>query len=662
MKSYVLYLQGLYGAVFSDIAEYYPNLRSDCERDASRLLSLVDARGLPFLMVDLVAAGKHFDKCLSTGLLTHFEMVGFRPFRRGGTIPRLFKGLFLRVFDDFGVLRDDLDVASVRFLRQLFYMAKKVKVACSDSKTWEHVNEFFKIDQEVRAPSLPWNDDVFWAHDAVDLHFGDHNVVHPTPLFRSVFNERPDDEKSLSIPGWSDLDVVQRTADIVASTLGGFDPLEWKAKHGPGAVSDQRRTQFKYDFPNWPEKLSTVFPCADFGFSSFSTWATAVRGSGIRKGFSPNEPPSKLIAVPKTLKGPRLIASEPVAHQWCQQIIKDFLTTRLSKTPIAESIHFRDQTQNQEFAKRASHTQSHVTVDLSSASDRLSCWTVERCFRRNTKLLAALHASRTRWVVNTIDRKSPKYHILRKFACMGSACTFPVQSYVFSILAHASVLLARDMYPSITSLRKISQEVRVFGDDIIVPVDAWAILQGLLSHLGLQVNHSKTYGTGKFRESCGLDAYDGHNVTPTYTMTYPDVSRPESIVSAVATHNNLVLQGYWRAASYTESIVRSIGRFPAIPNVPTGSGLFGWFDYGHRGNSHLETRWNPSLHRLEYRADRVVTRSFRSPVEEDTTLLQYFTEVQGPPLQSGERLGTMSIPAVSIRRGWVSLEDMAQKA
>jgi len=652
MESYVTYLQGLYTALCLTVAEHYPILRRDCERDVSRLLSLIDARGLSFLMIDLVAAGKHFDSCLSAGRLTAYGSAGFRPYRRGGVIPRLFKGLHLRVFDDFGVLRVDPDVASIRFLRQLFYGAKKVKVPCSDSRTWEHVHEFFETDTEVRSPSLSWNDDELGLDRLPNLHFGDSVDVRPTPLFGSF---EPKADEPTFTPGFGCLDAVQRTADIVAATLGRFDPYEWRSKHGPGAVSDQRRTQFKYDFPSWPEKLSTVFPLADFGFANFSSWAAAVRSGGIHSKYSSNEPPSRLIAVPKTLKGPRLIASEPVSHQWCQQSIKDYLTTRLAKTPISESIHFRDQTENQEFARRASHTQSHVTVDLSSASDRLSCWTVERCFRRLPSLVAALHASRTRWVVNTIDRKSPKYHVLRKFACMGSACTFPVQSFVFSILAISSVLYSRGERVTLKSVRRVSQEVRVFGDDIIIPSDSWVVLQGLLRHLGLKVNHSKTYENGKFRESCGLDAYDGHDVTPTYTMTYPDASRPESIVSAVATHNNYVLSGYFAAADYTASAVRKLGRH-AIAYVPTGSGLFGWFDHGLVGNSHLESRWNPDLHRLEYRAERVVTRSARIPVEEDSTLLQYFTEAQTPPRRSGERLGKMSKSATSIRRAWVSLE------
>jgi hypothetical protein len=324
----------------------------------------------------------------------------------------------------------------------------------------------------------------------------------------------------------------------------------------------------------------------------------------------------------------------------------------LRRTPIASSIHFRDQTYNQRLALRASHTQSHATIDLSSASDRLSCWLVERIFRRLPSLVEALHASRTRWVVNTIDRKSPKHHLLRKFACMGSACTFPVQSYVFCILAVSSVLYSRGIRPTISSVRAASREVLVFGDDIIIPIDCWEQLQGLLSDLGLKVNQAKTFGTGMFRESCGLDAWNGHDVTPTYTITYPDVSRPESIASSVETHNNFVKRGWYGVADYAKSRVLEERRF-AIPHVPLGSGTFGWYDHNMVGNDLLRKRFNPFTMQVERHCTVVESTMKRTPTGRNSQLLQYFTEVRPVPFIRGDRIGVAERSRTSIRTRWV---------
>jgi hypothetical protein len=653
MKSYVQYLLGLYEAILSEIAEYDPRLYVDSRRDSSRLLSLVESRGLSYLTMDLVDAGKHFDQCLAAERLTKFEIAGFRPFRRRGIIPRLFKGLFQRVFDDSGALRAVPDVACIRFLRQLFYAAKKVKIPCDDSRTWEQVHEFFETDQEVRSPTLNWADDELRIDDLSHLHLGDDTGVDPAPLLQLCSSCDALGEESLSFEPEL-LEVTQRVADCISALVGRFDASDWRAKHGPGAVADQDHTQFKYDFPTWPAKLDHAFPCAMFGFANYGAWAGWLGEKGSWTLYRDHEPPSKLIAVPKTLKGPRLIASEPVSHQWCQQMIKDFLAHRLRYTPISQSIHFNDQTENQEFARSASHTGSHATIDLSAASDRVSCWLVERIFRRNPTLVEALHACRTRWVVNTIDKKSPQYHKLRKFACMGSACTFPVQSYIFAILAVSCVLFERRIPVSIASIRRISREVRVFGDDIIIPIDSWEVLQGLLGYLGLKVNCKKTFGTGKFRESCGMDAYDGTDVTPVYSMTYPDVSRPESIVSAVMTHNNFAMRGYWRVAAYIKSTVDRLRRF-SFPYLPVGSGIFGWYTLWCDYTGHLRRRWNRWLHRLEYRVDCVRTRTTRKPVERDSALHQYFTEAAKPPTRKDERIGVQQRPRVTLTRRWEAL-------
>jgi len=652
MKSFVSYLQGLYSAYLSDIAVRIPPLRVDSERDASRLLSLVRSRGLSFLMIDLPTAGKHFDRALSSGHLSSFCIAGFRPYKRGTSVPRLFKGLMLRVFDENGVLRSDPDITSISLLRQLFYGAKKVEVACSDSRTWEHVHEFFQTDRGVRLPSLNWDEDLLRTDNLPRLHFGDVDVTVPVPLLDLIGDDDQDEVPPAIDPAL--YDATQSVADIVASSLGVFEGSEWRAKHGPGAVSDQHHTFFKYDFPSWPDKLGSVFPMAEFAFANLASWADFANNEGSSDLFSSHEFPSKLIAVPKTLKGPRLIASEPVAHQWCQQMIKDYFVDRLASTPIASSIHFRDQTFNQEAARLASHNQTHVTVDLSSASDRISCWSVERLFRRLPSLVSALHASRTRWISNEIDKCSPRFHKLRKFSCMGSACTFPVQTYLFTVLAISSVLYSRGWKYTIHNIRRVSKEVLVFGDDIIVPVDGWDALQGLLGGLGLEINQQKTYGSGSFRESCGLDAFDGNDVTPTYSITYPEVSRPESIASCVETHNNFFAKGLWATAEFVKSKVASLRRF-RLMNVPVGSGAFGFTSY-YCDNDHLRSRYNRDLQRMEYRADVLSSTTKRVLPKSDSLLLQYFTVARVAPLfLEGDRLGIAKRARTNLRPRWVVL-------
>jgi hypothetical protein len=655
MKRDIQYLQGLYCALFDDLALKFPHLQREFDRDYSRLLSYVEARGLPYLMVDLPAAAKAIDTALSVGFLTPNGLPGFRPASKVGPIPHHFKGLFLEVFDKFGVLRADCSLSAIRALRQIFLMAKKYKIACEDSKTWEHVNEFYTVDREVRSPTLNWDEDELCIANSRHLHFCNADIVSAAPLFGHGLVCHDSTRGPLSIYLRGALDAVQKTADIVSSKFGEFDPAEWRAKHGPGAVADQRHTQFKYDFPNWPAKLEGSFPYSQLAFANYEHWIESLTETDTNE--LAHESPSKLIAVPKTLKGPRLIAAEPTSHQWCQQILLDFFSGRIKATPICNSVDFRSQEVNRNLALAASLDGSFATIDLSSASDRVSCWVVERMFRRNPSVLLALHASRTRWIQNRIDKKSPQYHKLRKFSSQGSACTFPVESIIFAIIAIGAVLFKRGVPITEENIRLLSREVRVFGDDIVIATDAAELNLEILDWLGNKPNLAKSYLTGLFRESCGMDAYAGKEVTPVYVTSTPDESRPESIISSVDVHNNLYSRGYYNIARYVKSTVLQRRRY-LFREVAVGSGTFGWWSDEHYNFLPGKTRFNSFTQKMEAQLDVPKSVSKRDPAKGSGQVLQYFTEAafSNQEFILGERIGIPVRSSHKIVRQWVPVE------
>ena len=635
-KSYEEFVLGLYGSMLLDIEVSRPSLQVECRRDYKRLLSLMEHRGLPYYLVDLPAFGKHFDLCLSQGHLTRSCIAGFSGFKRSVPIPKLFKGLVRRVFHDTGELRVDPDVYSIQAIRQLCTAVKKLRVECPDSSTWEHVNEFFKIDIEVQSPSLDWDDDFPDFHASAGLHFADQLTWKPDDpdLFQGCgsfdFAKRANMADRLL--------ALQRVADAVVASIGGFNPLEWRFRHGPGAVSDLVGSKYKYLFPSWPDRLDRVFPLCEFAFANYADWADAIGSEESSLLYSKSESPSRLIAVPKTFSGPRLIASEPTSHQWCQQSIRDFLMSRTEATVLGSCISFRDQVPNQVFARRASHTGSHSTIDLSSASDRISCWLVERIFRRSPSVLEAMHASRTRWIRQDIDRASPSFHRLRKFSTMGSAITFPVQSIVFAIIAISEVLSNEGLPVTYDTIRHAARRVRVFGDDIIVPIHAHEDVVEMLHYLRLKVNPTKTFCSGKFRESCGFDAYDGHDVTKVSIISIPSVSKPESVLSSVDTHNNFYNRGWFEVSAYIKRTVETLRRY-AFPVKHPDSGAIGWSSGWGEYSCRLKRRWNPTLHRMEVLATLPRGSATKTPVDSSTMVLQYFTEALHPPLSSEERLG-----------------------
>jgi hypothetical protein len=137
------------------------------------------------------------------------------------------------------------------------------------------------------------------------------------------------------------------------------------------------------------------------------------------------EQPVKVVLVPKTLKGPRVIAEEPCCMQYVQQGIRDVLYDLLENKNRFTSghINFRDQTVNQSLALASSSDGRLATIDLSDASDRVPYDLALLMFQSNPEVMEAIDSCRSlRAVLPSGQVIGP----LRKFASMGSALCFPV--------------------------------------------------------------------------------------------------------------------------------------------------------------------------------------------------------------------------------------------
>lgn len=592
------------------------------DRDCHRLLSLKENHGISFFTISMPRMGKHFDKCLSTGRLTASGIHGFGSFRRRSTIPYLFRDMWSRVFHEDGLLREEPDINAILFLRQMLYAFKKYRMECDVKATEESVREFFSVDLSLRRPSLLWGDLHRESWNSRTVHLKDGLSTGNSPALFDSDAEQVDD---------SLLEAIQQTADFVSSEFGWFEPSEYRTKHGRGSVADlQKARESKFLFPSWPARLERVFPSSEFAFANYDRWVDAVRGVDQDPILRDVDTYSRLIAVPKTQKGPRLIACEPTANQWCQQAVLDFLSRRLAYTPLGGMISFRNQELNRSLARSASASGSHWTIDLSSASDCVSLWLVERIFRANTTLLDALDATRTSWVRNLVSTKSPEYITLRKFSTQGAATTFPVQSIIYATVI-LGVLSWMSSGHGVTSAswRQHVGSVRVFGDDLIVPKEAGPHVIQVLTYLGFKVNPDKTFGTGKFRESCGMDAYDGVDVTPAYYLDRYDAQKPSSVATLVDSSNNFFAKGFWNAAKWIESTLpRHIRENMRV--VGPVDGAIGFVSFCGYHDGHLRRRRNHELHRYEVLTYAVKAKGTHIGTNDNAALLQYFTEEPSP--------------------------------
>lgn len=637
LKSLVESLVSVYEALFKDLYYAFPQLKRDFEMDLNTLRLAATNRGISTFVLDLPALGKHLDRCLA---MSKWTLSGL-PFSQGDSVcrrlPKFLRGLYKLVFSEEGTLRDDYSVEAIISLRQVLCLAKKVPLPFSEEALDASVSDLFTEDACLPKPEK------FWTADHLS-----------TCMIRNAFSgfsrSRYYNQKVAMNSQKESVSVVLTCLDAVSrrvcAALGSYDPFMWRFRHGPGAISQRPGTVHnKYQWYGWSDRLESVYPIAEHGFHSYVAWAGATYLMRL-PGYTPV---SRLVAVPKTYQKPRLIAAEPSEHQWCQQNLWHYFRTNSALTWIDNFVRFRDQSLNQELCISGSKDGSLATVDLKSASDRVSCHAVGCFFRHNLDLLNALRATRTQFLEQRLTESQPERLELRKFSTMGSACTFPVETLMFLGIALSCVLTRRQLKPTVKNIVSLQGEVAVFGDDIIVPSDCRELLQSTLEVLDFKVNESKTFSEGFFRESCGVDCYRGVDVTPVYVRSLC-MDTPESLSSVVDCTNNFYHKFYLHVSAYLESTLQ---QHKTLATVRAGSGHFGL--HSRVGTSFYRRRWNKNLQREEVRILSSVTKTSTADQEDDTMLHQFFTELPGP--YTKWEAGVRSCPSLELQAKWVDLHE-----
>ncbi len=621
MKSQLSSMLEIWEAASFDATSACATSLLEAERDFSRLKEATHARGLTTFVIDLPSLDP-----LLTSLLEN-ERVHFEgPFtgRRSKTDarPKFLWQFWSLVCDSQGYLLTTPNPDAIAAIRQLSCFFKKYEVQCSPARVKNAVDEFYAIEAKLTPPNLDWCGD----------HLGSNAGNSFARSFEAVDLPLLGHSDSPSDPGFlRRLDQVSR---ILVSELGTFDSMSDASletgyfKHGPGAVSNLKGKGYKYSFPAWSEKLEGLFPF---------DWC-----SGAPLGSSPLsrvESPSALLAVPKTAKTPRLIASEPVEHQFCQQKLYTWMDYRFSKSIIGQFVDLHNQELSQLLVAKASRDRSLATLDLSSASDRVTCRHIECLFDANRTVLDALHATRTRWIEDRVSKSNDNV-ILKKFASMGSAMTFPIQCVFFLAVALAS---AGAWHPK--SIRNLRGQVRVFGDDIIIPNHAYAACVTNLHYLGLKVNVAKSFSHGHFRESCGADYWCGFDVTPVKPKSLC-ADTPVGVQALIDLSNNLYLKGWWKASNRVLKMIPSRLRrnvFLSSDGVP---GVI-----SHSSRKLAPLKWDHHLHR--YYVPHVVVVKHNERVRQDNSfaLREFFSRpfMELNPRETGtKRMGAAAYAASRV--------------
>lgn len=493
------------------------------DRDLREIEDRVSYEGLSFLTKTLPKFYKHILMCLENRVYT--PMPGFSR-RRNGPLPKFCGGLVDGLFGQDGSILTDPDPMCLYCLNTLLCFMYKVPFGHTEEQMEKKYQEYCTLENTLSdVPTL----------DDVGSKICDNAILLGNRLFKGfAISEMP--------------------------------------KGGPGAVAGKEKGFGKYRFSpfdqfaeefcweDWLSAYSHLDP-KEFESSDFSAEAL--------QEMSP--PPARAVCVEKDARGPRLISCEPKEFMWLQQAIGRSMMSWLESHPLTRGhLNFTDQSVNAALALSASKDGKYATLDLQDASDRLTLACVRLLLPSN--LVRKLEACRSEY--SDLMPDIP----LKKFAPMGSACCFPVESVIFWLLAVATV-----EYETGWDSLKASRHVFVYGDDIIVASGFATSVTKTLELFGMKVNKNKSFYQGPFRESCGCDALNGSDVTAIKLKAQIPHHRGDtnSILSLIEASNLLWKGGFWQTSNELRKIVEKNLRRPLLIGSDGGP-LLSWFSFTTR--------------------------------------------------------------------------------
>ncbi len=451
--------------------ESSPSLRNsipfNCAREIERDFRYIESRtkheGLEFLTVQLPRLGKWFDRVLSGN--NEALVQGFKPYTTLQTSEGNFAcPLFLRIYAytlHESSICDQERAEVFRLYRSLLFLFYKLEVPLETRMLDANLHKWKFIEDQL--------------------------THHEYPEYYSQ--------------------VVTKIRELISSLFsGGEHCFEIdNPRHGPGAVAGREVGDGKWENPAFIRPLHLTYSWYDtyFGYR-LDDGMTPCHMLGKRLCLFETQLPSieatsRLLFVPKDSRGPRTISCEPKELMFLQQSVCHKLMAFIHSRTHGE-VNFIDQTVNQRLARSSSVDQNMATLDLEDASDRISKKLISLVFPDwMHEYLFALRSVHTRLPDGTLFRHHAKY------APMGSALCFPIESVLFWAIARVSLA---------DSASDPIEGVYVYGDDVILPPPAVDNFINYCTMLALRVNTSKSYTHGPFRESCGFDAWKGLNVTP----------------------------------------------------------------------------------------------------------------------------------------------------
>jgi hypothetical protein len=513
----------------------------------------------------------------------------------------------LQVFDKDGKLLDSPSITAIIHVRQFCRMWKKINLECSSERNRAAINGYIKCEQDLES---------------------------------MILDPNSSDSRRFSIVSgilWSNV-LSKVHNSILDQTL--------VPKHGPGVVADRISNNSKYIWRRWHQRLEHLFPVSKFAYHNEIGYLEC---SDVLSLLNPDqEQPVRVVFVPKTVKTPRVIAVEPACNQYIQQALSTKLCSLIERDRLTGGhVNFTDQSVNAKLALESSKSGNFATLDLSEASDRVHNSVVKLLLSSAPLVLEAVQSCRS----TSAKLPDGTLRSLSKFASMGSALCFPIEAMVFYTICVERIIRKLNLPLSAKSVAYASNLVFVYGDDLIVPKDMVESVITGLEAFGLKVNHCKSFWTGKFRESCGVEAYDGVDVTTSYFRRVLPNSRRDvrSIISAVELGNQLHNKWFFKTATLLFDIARKFGDIPSVPNDAHCFGI-------HDDNFHRDhCRFNGNLQRLEVKTFVFKPKKVPDIIDSYPALMKWFLSSANSAADNDRYIRSVGRGTLAVKRQWCGL-------
>lgn len=511
------FIPRLYENVITDISKECGVKATEAQRDVQTIKHRLSCEGYAFVTTVLPQLGKAIGSAFQSGRL--MAPSSFHRMTGSQALPSFLQGLTRHVFDIDGALLEDASELHVSGLRQICFLMHKYQRPYTEEQERSTLNKMMQVNT-----SLP---------------------------------------KTIMA---SDLTLVDRTVlalanSIIREMMEPVDLSQLVPSHGPGSTaSGKMSSNMKTAVTLLRDPMFAGY-CDLYGrhnvldcLSDPLSWdAICVLAHAAACG----ENTATLHLVQKDSGGPRGISCEPVWRMFAQQALRGPME-RAATHYTQGRVNFKDQSINQNLALKASLSNDLATIDMKDASDRVALCLVTELFG-GTEVLPLMLASRSSKNRYTAQQGDIEFY-LNRFAPMGSAMCFPVESIVFWALTVATIYVSQASEDSYQS-HDIREDVYTYGDDLILPSKYARLVMDQLERFWLRFNVEKSFLTGPFRESCGCDAFKGVDVTPikVKTLLPTSLSDTSGVEAWIDYSNAFARKWMWNTSNCIKDYLETLG-------------------------------------------------------------------------------------------------------